>query len=338
MERLQSLIHRLNEAYISNANSSELLLLTEEIKTEITQKSEIKNSFPPSVSVWVPSNYSRINILNNSEKAQNEVEINDTPEVKTVDNLFEFEPLIQLQEEDYENVVQVNQSEAPLVSGAPRPPLNICEESTEINETKIEDFDFLGNSVPKEVPLFIHEFLTKTEKVEDEQVIYGTHEDPEGPVIYELDLDGPEVEKSITQQSVVQGSLFEEPVIFSAQMAVEDKIPSKPKELHEILASRVVAKPGSELNYKKPLGDAIGGGKISDLRKAISINDKFRFIKSLFRSDETLFERSVKTINNFSILPEAQYWIQRELVIKLGWVEEDELVQEFYSLVSRRFL
>ena len=76
---------------------------------------------------------------------------------------------------------------------------------------------------------------------------------------------------------------------------------------------------------------------IRDLRKAIGINDRFVFINELFRGDEAMYERSIKTINSFNIFPEAEYWMTRELQIKLGWDNEKEIVQHFYQLVKRRF-
>jgi hypothetical protein len=76
---------------------------------------------------------------------------------------------------------------------------------------------------------------------------------------------------------------------------------------------------------------------IRDLKKAISINDRHRFIHELFRGDETMYERSIKTINSFHIGAEAEYWIQRELKVKLGWNSGDELVKVFDQLVKRRF-
>jgi len=76
---------------------------------------------------------------------------------------------------------------------------------------------------------------------------------------------------------------------------------------------------------------------IKDLKKAIGINDRFVFINELFRGDEVMYERSIKTINNFSIYPEAQYWMERELKTKLGWNDNRSAVQEFYALVKRRF-
>lgn len=76
---------------------------------------------------------------------------------------------------------------------------------------------------------------------------------------------------------------------------------------------------------------------IKDLRRAIGINDKYLFIKELFRNDEAAYERSIKTINSFHILPEAEYWIQREMIYKLGWDDNNPTVKMFYQLVRRRF-
>ena len=76
---------------------------------------------------------------------------------------------------------------------------------------------------------------------------------------------------------------------------------------------------------------------IRDLRKGIGINDRFVFINELFRGDEVMYERSIKTINSFNIYPEAEYWMNRELKIKLGWDDTREIVVHFYHLVKRRF-
>jgi hypothetical protein len=76
---------------------------------------------------------------------------------------------------------------------------------------------------------------------------------------------------------------------------------------------------------------------IRDLRKGIGINDRFVFISELFRGDEPMYERSIKTINSFNIYPEAEYWMNRELKIILGWDDTKEIVKHFYQLVKRRF-
>ncbi len=84
-------------------------------------------------------------------------------------------------------------------------------------------------------------------------------------------------------------------------------------------------------------GSKLQNEPIKDLRRAIGVNDKYGFIKELFRNDEVAYERSLKTINGFAILPEAEYWMQRELKYKLGWDDNNETVKKFYQLVRRRF-
>lgn len=83
--------------------------------------------------------------------------------------------------------------------------------------------------------------------------------------------------------------------------------------------------------------DLLREGPIKDLRKAIGINERFQFLRELFRDDEAMYERSIKTINQFQILPEAEFWISRELKTKLGWPLDHPLVQQFDQLVRRRF-
>lgn len=88
---------------------------------------------------------------------------------------------------------------------------------------------------------------------------------------------------------------------------------------------------------KTELIEILKESPVKDLRKAIGINDRFLFINELFRGDESVYERSIKTINSFNIYAEAEYWISRELKVKLGWNNDNPAVQHFDQLVKRRF-
>lgn len=88
---------------------------------------------------------------------------------------------------------------------------------------------------------------------------------------------------------------------------------------------------------KVEMGSVLQDAPVRDLKKAISINERHRFIHELFRGDETMYERSIKTINGFNIYAEAEYWIQRELKLKVGWDSSLESVKLFDQLVKRRF-
>lgn len=111
----------------------------------------------------------------------------------------------------------------------------------------------------------------------------------------------------------------------------------KSREINDIIGGSA-----SSLNEKLKsdivdLRSALNDTPVRDLKKAIGVNDRYLFVNQLFRGDEAMYERSIKTINGFRILPEAEYWMERELKVKLGWDETNNVTRHFYQLVKRRF-
>lgn len=118
----------------------------------------------------------------------------------------------------------------------------------------------------------------------------------------------------------------------------EEPVVTQQPELHEKIARATNASLNEKLKQTKiELGESLLETPIKDLKKAVGINDRFLFINELFRGDDVMYERSIKTINNFSIYPEAEYWIKRELKLKLGWDDKNEVVKQFDQLIRRRF-
>ncbi|MDP4286136.1 MAG: hypothetical protein Q8891_17125 [Bacteroidota bacterium] len=112
-----------------------------------------------------------------------------------------------------------------------------------------------------------------------------------------------------------------------ADYSIKDELPFEyPESLNDRLKEE-----------KIELSHSLTTSPIKDLKKAIGVNDRFVFINELFRGDEAMYERSIKTIQNFSIFAEAEYWIKRELKLKLGWLDSHPVVKEFDQLIRRRF-
>lgn len=173
----------------------------------------------------------------------------------------------------------------------------------------------------------------------------------EEKVIEVLQIDAAEVEAELDEikknaEALQQISVQNKPhIVFepeediptlSHQDANKNRQPSGFREINDSVASN------SSLNdrlkqAKIDLGETLTEAPVRDLRKAIGVNDRFLFINELFRGDEVTYERSIKTINSFSIYAEAEYWIQRELKVKNGWDANDPMVLQFYRLVKRRF-
>lgn len=109
------------------------------------------------------------------------------------------------------------------------------------------------------------------------------------------------------------------------------------KEVNEAIAERKESLNDRLKQDKTEVAHVLKETPIKDLKKGIGINDRFTFVRELFRGDESFYERSIKTINGFHIFSEAEYWINRELKYKMGWNEDKEIVKHFYQLVRRRF-
>ncbi len=116
--------------------------------------------------------------------------------------------------------------------------------------------------------------------------------------------------------------------VFVPSLSVEDLISNTQNDSQQTFSS--YKSEASVLVLEEKLGEG-------DLRKVISLSEKFMFINELFRGEENEYERSLRTIQNFDNFKDANGWIQRELVTKQGWRKDDEAVETFIELVKSRF-
>lgn len=123
------------------------------------------------------------------------------------------------------------------------------------------------------------------------------------------------------------------PTLTHQEPAVKGK-----KEVHEFIGDQQPSLNEKLKQAKIELSETLQEVPVKDLKKAIGLNDRFLYIKELFRGDEVMYERSIKTLNSFDIFPEAEYWIKRELKLKLGWNDMNPVVKQFDQLIRRRFL
>lgn len=169
----------------------------------------------------------------------------------------------------------------------------------------------------------------------------------EAPIIVVNDLVLPqpiETDNFIITEEIVAK---EEDVVFKQNHFFNDAfaaIPTLPfqeqKEIFELNDTMVAEAENINTKWNEKrveVATVLERTPIKDLKKAININDRYLFINELFRGDEAMYERSLKTIQGFTILPEATFWIQRELKLKLGWTEGTQAVKLFDQLISRRF-
>src|SRR5690242_3034115 len=171
----------------------------------------------------------------------------------------------------------------------------------------------------------------------------------EEKVLQVLEVDEKEIEEEL-QQIKKKAEAVNARVSHNKPGFLFDPLEEVPTLAHQDQPDKKTVKELNELSFdfgeslndrlkesKVELSQSLTSTPIKDLRKAIGVNDRFLFINELFRGDEAMYERSIKTIQNFSIYAEAEFWIRRELKVKIGWHDSHPVVKQFDQLVKRRF-
>src|SRR5690554_523190 len=77
---------------------------------------------------------------------------------------------------------------------------------------------------------------------------------------------------------------------------------------------------------------------VANLKTAITINQKFKFISDLFDNDADAFAKAIERINACTSYIEADEFIQNGLTRRFEWEMKSATVRELMDLVERRFL
>ncbi|MFN2423726.1 MAG: hypothetical protein ABR572_08115 [Cryomorphaceae bacterium] len=88
----------------------------------------------------------------------------------------------------------------------------------------------------------------------------------------------------------------------------------------------------------KTLAQKLEQTPVPDLKSAIGINLRFRFVSVLFKNDNEAYSAAVEKLNNFNSLIEADEYIQNSLMDQFDWEKKNPAVKQFIGLVERRYL
>lgn len=100
---------------------------------------------------------------------------------------------------------------------------------------------------------------------------------------------------------------------------------------------------GSDLLYEekkaRELSEKLSDLPISDLKKAIGVNDRLLFTRELFSGDGQAFEATVLALNGFGSFEQAKSYLDENCVIQYGWLDKKrvEEAKNFIRLVRRRY-
>lgn len=135
--------------------------------------------------------------------------------------------------------------------------------------------------------------------------------------IVEGKRSNPVAESARVEETVVQPSKVETPRFGEVKESpkVAPKEPAAPS-MQPNLASKLHAKP------------------VEDIKKSISLNDKFFLIKELFKGDGLAYEVAINKLNSFESLDEALIYIQENYT----WDASSSAAMLIVDLLQRKFI
>lgn len=344
MEQVHSLINRLTRQVNANVHSAELLSTIEMLRQEIAKANagpSVKQG--QAVYVWMPTGFGQPKTNGHHTNGashvnghhQNGTAVLEAPVIEKAPQVIQAAPV--------QEPIAMPAVPRQVYTAPTPPPVPVIA----VQKPKEDEEEFHLDVEPTEEELAIIDKKVSDEKktAEEAQAFAPASSFPAPEINYAYikvqELAAAAHAKHAAPVAVAEAKPF--PKYSGMDTTVRSSFPAAPAPVVKKEINELVLDPAIPLNQKlktnnTELAEVLASGpKIADLRKAFGINERYQVINGLFRGDQDMFDRSVRTLNNFGNYQEASFWMQRELVIKLGWNEEDELVQNFYKLLSRRF-
>jgi hypothetical protein len=76
---------------------------------------------------------------------------------------------------------------------------------------------------------------------------------------------------------------------------------------------------------------------VTDLKKAITLNDKLLYIKELFNGYNLAYSEAIDILNRFDSFDEADKFLKNNYAVKNAWESKQAVADKFYDLLRRRY-
>ena len=206
-----------------------------------------------------------------------------------------------------------------------------------------------GTATPNDYALLKEGLMKLYDRVSALSVRSGLPQEEEVTSIPDIVDEGPEPVSEPPQQApepvaeVVEKEATPEPATESTPESalIAESTPEPATETEEALQPTAVAEEAVEVHERfktdeADLSETLSQSPISELKAAISLNERLAFIEELFGGDTEAFETAIRRLNDAGSLSFASDIMNKELKHKFKWNNE-VLVEEFAALVKRRY-
>ncbi|MBO7317114.1 MAG: hypothetical protein J6U43_00125 [Bacteroidales bacterium] len=186
--------------------------------------------------------------------------------------------------------------------------------------------------LPQDDSFFFHDEPVQEEQATDEVAEWTVHEE-----ICDEDVAIATDEIEVVDYDVVESETvieeFEAPVVYDDEDDDDerDDVNESPEE--EVAMDEFYNRGEPFDNDTITVGELMSVRQAKELRKAFSLNDRFRFRRELFGNNDVNMNETLNLIDAMSDYNEAVEY----LVQDLGWSLDEPVVQEFLQLIERHF-
>lgn len=130
------------------------------------------------------------------------------------------------------------------------------------------------------------------------------------------------------------------------EVKVEEKKTEPVAEVPPVQAVKEEVKPevltinermSAKMAESRGIAEQLHADKITDLKKAINLNDKLLYIKDLFNGYSLAYSEAIEILNRFTGFEEAELFLNKNYAVKNNWAGKPETTQKFYAILKRRY-
>ena len=159
--------------------------------------------------------------------------------------------------------------------------------------------------------------------------------EPEPQVVEKVVEKIVEVEKPVEVIKEVIKEVVKEPEVV-AEPEPEPVVPEAPEEVEPqpetVAEPQPAPEPEPDQEEQASPNAALYGKAVDDIRKAISLGDRFLYQRELFAQNAELMQRTLTELNALSSFEEAMNYIAQ-----FNWDQESNTYQQFLVTLHRRF-
>jgi hypothetical protein len=209
------------------------------------------------------------------------------------------------------------------------------EETEEVLETVVE----VAEEVVVAEEVAIANEVTIANEVAVAEAIVPEVETIESPQI-ENDIRISAVERLIVEEELTQPHVApQEALINSLEAEEETVLPTEEVVVAEAAQPRIeeippVSEVVSETSNEIETPAVAAVQKSTDIKQSMSLGDRFRFQRDLFKGNGEDMNKTIKYLNQLNTVNEAISFLEK----KYKWEADDESAVDFYQIVKRRFL